>query len=201
MAHLCAILLVSLFICPVVSAADPSISPNNPQALRETNRLLEEEVKLAGHSQTYLLLDLPAQTIVIKGRGLELHRLPLLKWETFRQGLLAGVYRLKERPPVVRPKAIPATDQNPIELKDMPAAYELGFDPPLVIAVSPPPSEHLWLWAYMWGKAYWMRMRSWWLSEDPLPYLRLILPTEQTQSLAWSLIDRMPVLIRQPNNQ
>ena len=44
----------------------------DPEGLREANRVLEEEIRLAAHPQIYLLLNLPDRSIVIKGRGIEL---------------------------------------------------------------------------------------------------------------------------------
>src|SRR5579883_2662909 len=95
------------------------------ELLQEANRLLEEEVKLASRPQIYLLLDLSEQVLSIKGRGIELHRLPVLAWRVSGGKSLSGLFRLRTRPAVDRPKAGPGKDPSlePINLQDMPAEY------------------------------------------------------------------------------
>lgn len=182
----------------------------NSDVLREATRVLEEEIKLATHPQIYLLLDLPDRVITIKGRGVELRRLPIVAWQAVEERAMAGVFRLRARPQVVRPKAAPQDDlaQDPIELKDMPAVYELLFDPPLAVTVAPPLQERPWLWAKGLMKDFWTSVVSWIRSTAAAtdenatsPYLRLTLSVEATQSLAWSVTDGMPLLIRRTTPQ
>lgn len=177
--------------------------------LREANRILEEEIKLAARPRIYLLLDLPDRVIAIKGRGIELHRLPITACQTVEERAMAGVFRLRARPQVVRPKAAPPDDptQDPIELKDMPAAYELLFDPALAVTVAPPRQERPWLWVKSLMRNSWIGMVSWIRSaaaideKAPSPYLHLTLSVEAAQSLAWSVTDGMPLLIRRTTPQ
>ena len=176
----------------------------DPDVLREANRILEEEIKLAARPQIYLLLDLPDRLIAIKGRGIDLHRLPITAWQTVEERAMAGVFRLRARPQVVRPKAAPPDDptQDPIELKDMPAAYELLFDPTLAVTVAPPFQERPWLWVKSLMRHSWLGVASWIRSAAAIdekatsPCLRLTLSVEAAQSLAWSVTDGMPLLIR-----
>ena len=175
-----------------------------PDGLREANRILEEEIKLAARPQIYLLLDLPDRVIAIKGRGIELHRLPITAWQTVEERAMAGVFRLRARPQVVRPKVPPPRDptQDAIELKDMPEAYELLFDPTLAVTVAPPFQERPWLWVKSLMRNSWLGVASWIRSAAAIdekvtsPCLHLTLSVEAAQSLAWSVTDGMPLLIR-----
>lgn len=171
----------------------------DPDSLREANRVLEEEIKLAAKPQIYLLLDLPANAMSIKGRGIELHRFPIVSWRASTQRPLGTVFRLQARPPVARPKAAIAEnpDQAPIELKDMPVAFELQFDPPLTLWIAPPATEGPWGWVKSRSKEWWNRFRSW-VAPDAAanaPHLRLTLSTDDARSLAWSVTDGLPLLI------
>ena len=175
-----------------------------PDGLREANRILEEEIRLAARPQIYLLLDLPDRAIAIKGRGIDLHRLPITAWQTVEERAMAGVYHLHARPQVVRPKVPPPRDptQDAIELKDMPEAYELLFDPTLAVTVAPPFQERPWLWVKSLMRNSWLGVASWIRSAAAIdekvtsPCLRLTLSVEAAQSLAWSVTDGMPLLIR-----
>src|SRR5207253_6154675 len=175
-----------------------------PDGLREANRILEEEIRLASRPQIYLLLDLPDRAIAIKGRGIDLHRLPITAWQTVEERAMAGVYHLHARPQVVRPKVPPPRDptQDAIELKDMPEAYELLFDPTLAVTVAPPFQERPWLWVKSLMRNSWLGVASWIRSAAAIDEkvtsscLRLTLSVEAAQSLAWSVTDGMPLLIR-----
>ena len=50
------------------------------QTIQEANALLQDEIKLAARPQTYVLVDVHQGVVLVKARGLELHRLPLLGW-------------------------------------------------------------------------------------------------------------------------
>ncbi len=204
------LLTISLLLGSPLQAAEPASRPSdkdNPALVREANRILEEEIKLAALPQIYLLLDLSARSLHIKGRGIELHRLEVLSWETSGNGEnWGGPYRLRARPLVERPKVQPAPgkDQNsepaePINVTDMPAEYLLQFDPGLLVNVGPPAGEHPWLWAKNRLREGWRRLSAWTdRSGDrqvPSRVLRLTLSQDQARSLAWSVTDGMPLLI------
>lgn len=194
---------------PSASTSQSGGQAVDPDALREANRILEEEIKLAARPQIYLLLDLPDRIIAIKGRGIELHRLPIAAWQTVEERAMAGVFRLRARPQLIRPKVAPPDDptQGPIELKDMPATYELLFDPTLAVTVTPPLQERPWLWVKSLMRNSWIGAVSWFRSAAALdekatsPRLRLTLSVEAAQSLAWSVTDGMPLLIRRTTLQ
>ena len=196
---------IASWIDPCIVRAGSEIAPERPREshiLREANRLLEDEIRLASSPQVYLLLDLTQQMLLIKARGLELHRLPVQGWEVSRAGWPSGIYRLHARPPVDRPKSKPGSDPmaSVIELDDMPGEYDLQFDPPLRILMTPPARERPFLWARS-------RLREW-LGQSPTPeapakdgkrrpaaWLRLVLAVRDVRALAWSLTDGMPLLI------
>ncbi|TAJ07602.1 MAG: hypothetical protein EPO61_12790 [Nitrospirae bacterium] len=207
---LSAFLTVSLLLGFPLQAAEPASQPagNDERSLvREANRVLEEEIKLAAAPQIYLLLDLSARSLRIKGRGIELHRIELLSWDAAgNEESWGGVYRLRARPIVERPKVQPASDKDqnqepaePINLNDMPAEYLLQFDPGLLVNVGPPAAEHPWLWAKNRLREGWRRLSAWTdRSGDrqvPSRVLRLTLSQDQARSLAWSVTDGMPLLI------
>src|SRR4026208_443561 len=107
------VLLVSplLFVLPAW-AADPENVPavdiTDPAALQEATRILAEEVKLAARPQTYIIVDLVDRAVVIKGRGAELHRLPIEQWSGLRLAEASTAFRLQARPPGDRGKIEPA---------------------------------------------------------------------------------------------
>ncbi len=181
------------------------------ETLTEEIRALEEETKLAASRQVYLLADLINNVIVIKGRGLELYRLPIFSWTGAELGSLNGSFRLRGRPPVIRPKAVAPPDSStqpalpePISLRDMPAEYDLVFDPNLTIAVAPPLHEQPWLRTQSHLREWWQQAFGW-VQLGPTsgprpagPRLRLTMTREAAKSLAWTVTDGMPLLIAKP---
>ncbi len=213
MTALCAILFLLLAHPSVVLSSElpsqNSLDSDNPAVLREANRVLEEELKLAGRPHPYLVLDLPTQAVFMKGRGIELHRLPVLAWHATDESKMTGVFRLTARPPIVRRKAVPTDnpEQEPISLNDMPVAFELHFQPPLTIRVVPHAREHPWQWLTSMGVNSWSSLTNWitaLLSGNSLtapPTIRLTLGAEKAQSLAWSVTEGMPLLIRRTTDK
>jgi len=163
------------------------------QAVQEANAVLQEEIKLAARSQTYLLVDVHQGVVLVKARGIEVHRLPILSWRAPEDRPPAGLYRLTARPPVDRPKARPGEDatEHPIEVSDMPAEYQLVLEPSLVVAVGPPARDHPWLWIRGLVREWWSRA----VSKDSDAWLRVSLSPESARSLAWSVTEGMPILI------
>jgi hypothetical protein len=204
---LCLFLLAATVSAVSVSASSHNESRGDSRSLAEANRLLEEEIKLAAHPQIYLVIDLSQNVILVKGRGVELYRLLIASWRFSKGASVAGVLRLQARPPLIRPKATPVEDTPPvIELKDMPQAYDLLFQPPLTIVVAPLAQEELWLWAKS-------RIREWWerltlaagFASDREsiagPRLRLTLSQDAARSLAWVVTDGMALIITQPTQR
>lgn len=181
-----------------------SANGNDLEALREATRVLEEEIKLASRPRVYWLLDLSERVIAIKARGVELHRFPILAWRMAGEGSVAEGFRLRARPWVARPRATSGDEasQELIELEDMPAEYELAFDPPITLFVGPPAAQGPWLWARSHLREWWTRLGSLGRSvvvpsqRSAGPRLRLTLSREAAQSLAWSGSEGMPLLIK-----
>ena len=209
----CAVFLL-LFLSGAPSQAGdleafPDLRLNDPGAVQEATRVLEEEVKLAARAQTYLLIDLVTRTIQIKGRGIELHRIPIVSWSAKAVQNMKGAYRLIARPPVLRRKIDPTAsiEQEPISLADMPVDYTLSCTPPLIIDVAPAAGENPVQWLRAQGKTWWRNVKDWGgsLSEDqPVtqsPRLQLEVSAEQAQSLAWSAVDGMALVVRRPTDK
>ncbi|CUQ65886.1 protein of unknown function [Candidatus Nitrospira inopinata] len=187
----------------------PDVDPNDPASLQEVTRVLQEEVKLAARPHNYLLIDLVTRTIHIKGRGLDLYRIPIAAWSIKASSAMHGTHRLIARPPIARRTVDPtvSVEQIPLSLADMPTAYTLSFTPALTIEVRPSDEEGLFhrLWA---GAKTWWRSLTEWASSfsrgessDSNPYLLLELSREQAQSLAWSAVDGMPLVIRRATDK
>lgn len=208
--NFCAILLLLAFTTPSWGKdieAFPDINLNNLNELKEATRVLEEELKLASRPQTYLLIDLGGSTIHIKGRGISLHQIPIVTWTAESRENLKGIHRLAARPAVVRRKIEPGAgvEQEPISLADMPTDYVLLFTPSLSVTVIPSiSSDSLLQNVVLLGKVGWRNVRDWAgglladRSSESTSHLRLTLVVDHAQSLAWSLVDGMALVIRRP---
>jgi len=202
--------LVLLFSVPGWAAegeAFPDLDMNDPVDLREGSRVLEEELKLAARPQTYLLIDLVSGVIQIKARGVDLHQLSIAAWTVTELPRLTGIFRLTARPPVVRRKIDPSatTEQEPISLSDMPTEYRLSFTPAMTMGVESAAEQGAMGWIHAKSRKAWKQLRVWRQhlggvqSSSEAPTLNITLPSEQAQSLAWSTVDGMPVVIRRPS--
>ena len=208
--NFCAILLLLAFTTPSWGKdieAFPDINFNNLNELKEATRVLEEELKLAARPQTYLLIDLGGSTIHIKGRGISLHQIPIVTWMAESKENLPGIHRLVARPAVVRRKIEPGAgvEQEPISLADMPTDYVLSFTPSLSVTVIPSiSSDSLLQNVVLLGKVGWRNVREWTSrlladrSSESTSHLRMTLVVDHAQSLAWSLVDGMALVIRRP---
>jgi hypothetical protein len=167
--------------------------------VREATRVLEEEVRLSARPQLYLLLDLPARALILKSHAMELLRLPIEELSVSDERGLGRQFILRSRPDVPRQKAVPGRDPTlePIELRHMPMKFDLLFDPNLSVLVTPSWRERPGLWI---GTLLldWYRQRRY----PNMIHLRLVLAPETAQSLAWSVLDGMPLLIKraEPNS-
>ena len=87
----------------------------------------------------------------------------------------------------------------------MPTDYVLSFTPSLSVTVIPSiASDSLLQNIVLLGKAGWRNVRDWTSrlladqSSEPTAHLRLTLVVDHAQSLAWSLVDGMALVIRRP---
>jgi len=207
-----AVPIILLLFLSSIWAAGPEglahLDPNDPAALREAVRLLNAEVQLAARPRTYVVIDLVAQTIFIKGRGLELHRLPIERWTASGLADIAPSLRLQGRPPIARRKLDPAvgTDQSPISLEDMPSQYALSFAPSLRVTIQPSVPHNLWQWIAFNAQESWRWLKIQYLilvsgdTASSVPSLQLTLAHADAQSLAWTVTDDMPFLIRRTSS-
>lgn len=194
------------FIFPSAVVAREAVGEriDGATAILEANRLLEEELKLAARPQIYIVLDLAAHVILIKSRGIELHRLPIAEWRQVGEGSVTGVFRLRGRPWVTRPKAAPADDPHTtvtaIELQHMPDRYDLIFDPGLIISVGQSARERPWPWVRGKVKEWWNRLADMLgmtvdANDAGAFRIHLTLAQDVAQSLAWTVTDGMPLII------
>jgi hypothetical protein len=204
--------LFSLILTPVAmtwaleSSSQSFMDATNPAALQEASRVLAEEVKLAARPQTYVLIDLVTSTILLKGRGVELHRIPIKSWTASDQGQFVTTFRLRERPPVTRRKIDPSVspELNPISLADMPTAYSLRFTPALTITIDSYDDGSVWGMVAHFMMQWWRLLVNWWHAiwtgdiSSTAPQLDLTVKVDDAQSLAWMVTEGMPVLIRRP---
>lgn len=180
------------------------IDLNDPAALQEATRILAEEVKLAARPQTYVIVDLVDRAVVIKGRGAELHRFPIEQWSASHLAEVSTTFRLQARPPVTRRKIEPSAggDQPPVSLDDMPTDFTLTFSPSFLLAVHPSATADFWRWLRFTLREWWVWLKNWIRTlatgkePAPQPVLRLTLTPHHAQSLAWTVTEGMPFLIR-----
>lgn len=202
-----AVLLLAVPGWAVEGDVFPDLDMNNPSALQEASRVLEEELKLAARPQTYLLVDLVSGTVQVKARGVELHRIPIAAWSVTELPRLTGTFRLTARPPVIRRKIDPSatTEQEPISLADMPAEYRLSFIPAMTMEVESSAEEGAMGWIHAASQKTWKQLLVWRQhlagvpSSGEAPTISMTLSSEHAQSLAWSTVDGMPVVIRRPS--
>ncbi|WP_455378279.1 hypothetical protein [Petrachloros mirabilis] len=177
---------------------------DDPRVLQEAIRVLDEEVKLAAHPQTYVVIDLVANLVLIKSRGVELHRFPISQWSATHLDEITSSYRLKERPPVSRRKVDPSgkDDQSPISLDHMPTDFTLRFSPALAVTIRPSSPGSIWRWVKIQARASWVWIKQMTIIlstgnvPEPNPEIYLAVDIDHAQSLAWAVTDGMPFLIR-----
>jgi hypothetical protein len=188
------------------SAADVDLT--NALALQEATRVLAEEVKLAARSQTYVIVDLVDRAVLIKGRGVELHRFPIEQWSGVQLAEASLTFRLQSRPPVLRRRIEPATGTElpPISLDDMPTDFALRFSPSFSMTIHPPVSDDFWRWLQFNGREWWISLGNWaqtlatGKAPLPRPLLHLTLAAHHAQSLAWTVTEGMPFLVRRTSS-
>jgi hypothetical protein len=211
--NLCAILLLLAFATPGWGKEPepfPDLNLSDGQAIKEATRVLEEEVKLAARPQPYVFIDLATKIIHIKGRGIDLHQIPIISWASNSPNSLKGTHKLTTRPAVVRRKIEPGAgaEQEPISVADMPVDYVLIFTPALTITVVPSAAEdNLLKGALFLSKAWWRQAKTWAgtvfsdQSSNQNGQLQLTLSADHAQSLAWSLVDGVAVVIRRTSDR
>jgi hypothetical protein len=108
---------------------------------------------------------------------------------------------------VVRRKIDPSatTEQEPISLSDMPTEYQLLLTPAMTMDVESADAQGTMGWIHATSRKAWKQLRAWKQrlagvqSPGEASTISLTLLSEQAQSLAWSTVDGMPVVIRRPS--
>ena len=206
-------ILICFFVltaAPPTRAADAdyplSIDVTNPAALQEATRILAEELKLASRPQAYVIVDLIDRAVLIKGRGVELHRFSIEHWSAGQLADASTTFRLQTRPPVTRRKIEPAAggEQPPISLDDMPTDFTLQFSPTFSLTVHPSVSDDIGNWLRFKGHEWWRWLKDWAMTLAtgrgplPQPWLHLTVTSDHAQSLAWTVTEGMAFLVRRP---
>ena len=89
----------------------------------------------------------------------------------------------------------------------MPVDYTLSYTPSLTIDVAPAAEENPMQWLRAKGKVWWRNAKDWsgsfstGQSVIPSPHLQLEVSAEQAQSLAWSAVDGMALVVRRPTDK
>ena len=214
--HSARLLLLIILLLPPMAPASAcaaegdnllAVDTNDPAALQEATRILAEEIKLAARPRTYVILDLVARSIVIKARGAELHRLTIEQWSGVHLADASTTFRLQARPPVARRKIEPAAgEQSPVSLEDMPSEFTLTFSPSFSVAVHPSAADGFWRWLRFTAREWWSSFKDWsrrlLTGDEPAaqPVLRLTLAPHDAQSLAWTVTEGMPFLVRRTSS-
>ncbi|WP_455245734.1 hypothetical protein [Petrachloros mirabilis] len=200
-----AIVLLS-FPSPTWAAESEVLSvpdSDNPEALRDAIRLLGDEIKLANRPQTYVIVDLAESVLLVKARGIELHRFAINRWSVLGSGGPTGPYRLLERPPIARRKIDPGqgAEQVPISLEDMPTEFVLRFSPPMRLVIRGS-SDNFWEPFAFKGREWWTLIKGYAhtimtgdTEADGLT-INLVFTPNQAQSIAWAATEGMPFLLR-----
>ncbi len=206
------LLIAVLIAVSPVSASEPvnplGVDLGQSAALREANRVLEEEVKLAARPHTYVVIDLVANHIAIKGKAVDLYRIPISSWSAESLGQMTGRFSLTGRPQIARPKIDPSApgSQEPISLLDMPTRYDLAFHPVFVLEVVPTAVQSPFRWILWQVRSYWRTLHStvsaaWSGRHQREPRLQLTLSEDDARSFAWILVDGMALVVRRPTDK
>jgi len=136
--------LAILFLAALTVPAWADLSKEN--YLRD-NRILEEEIRLAGKPQVYFVFDLREKTAYIKARGISLRELRIKDFSRRGGPMAAAAYSLKEKKTffkpgreTIKPRESKDNDNYKIEaleLSDMPSRFTLVFDGGLRISIRP----------------------------------------------------------------
>ena len=151
-----------------------------------------------------------SQGVVIEGEAALSKRRKIQKTNIARSTGSGVVQRFTPRRPrstwskVNRRKVEPAAgaEQLPISLDDMPTDFTLQFSPSLTVAIHPSASENLWRWLQFKGREWWMWLKGWGLilttgnAPPSQPFIQLTVTSHHAQSLAWTVTEGMPFLLR-----
>ncbi len=223
-AHLLKIfLLISLVFTFLGGDRRASAAEESPlqrmKALKEENRLLEAERRLASKKASYLVLDLRRDSgetsgkLAIKNRGIVLRELPLVRYSLRKsKGFVFEGMALSRKgaffPPKrkeIKPGKTDGTDEASdaldfLELKDMPTSYRLLFGETFSVSVAATPrdlpSKAFYVVRSVLRHLYhsllliWNRFKG-----KEVAFLEVTMDKEDAQALYWSSEIGMSVLV------
>ena len=201
-----------------------ALAGNNLAGLARDARALEAEIKMAGKPKTYFVVDARDSKVLIKAAGLTLKVIPITRMTSWGDSaaieprtLIRKSSLIEPKRPTIKPEAAKkpadgeesstsdqaAYDLDVLEVKDMPARFQLELDQGLRIAVRSEPD----------GILSWLResvyYTAWYLAR-PLPtvwnrafgkrytalYLRVV--AQDARALYWAFADGSELLIISP---
>lgn len=140
-------MILWLAILSIASLASPAWADLGKENYLRENRVLEQELKLAGKPKVYFVFDLREKTAFIKARGIPLREIKIKSFRRWGGPLAAAAYSLKEKRTLFRPgretiKPGEERDKDDyrieaLELADMPSRFTLVFDGGLRISIRP----------------------------------------------------------------
>jgi len=173
------------------------------EQLSRSVRLLHEETRLSQDTHPYLVVDLRAQQMILKGHGLPMKQIALLKVQKLGRlacSTEAAFLAPDENAQSIKLSSSEGSDpEKLISVSDMPQAYDLAFgrgDRAVTLSIRPASSTLL-------GRA-WLNVSARFQSGgyavvqafgSDRPAYRLILSPEDAQALYWAIEKGWPTLL------
>lgn len=196
----------------VFSTVPGQAAPLKSGEIRENNRLLESELKLAKKPQLYFIFNLKEKKIYFKCRGITLRELEIEKVNLWGQSPDLKARVLLKRSTLFKPerKEINPKDKEEeefeleaLELDDMPANFSMVLDEGINISVRQKPegffSELRSIYSYtMWHIT--SPLITVWnaVQKKPFTSIYITLSKKDAQSLYWSFYEGLAGIIYHP---
>ncbi|MEK6528653.1 MAG: hypothetical protein AAB089_08275 [Nitrospirota bacterium] len=213
MKTLCAFFLMALF---VFSTVPGQAAPLKSGEIRENNRLLESELKLAKNPQLYFIFNLKEKKIYFKCRGVTLRELEIEKVNLWGPYPDLKYYALLKRSTLFKPerKEINPKDNEKdkeeenfeleaLELDDMPANFSMVLDKGINISVRQKPEGFFSELRSIYSNTMWHITRpliTAWNAVQGKPFtsVYITLSKKDAQSLYWSFYEGLVSIIYYP---
>jgi hypothetical protein len=214
MKTLCTFLVLTLFI---FSAVFIYAETSRLSGLKENNRLLESELKLAKKTQLYFILNLKEKKIYFKCRGITLRELDIEKVKLWGQSPDLKHYALVKKSTLFKPerKEIKPEDKekddgnfelDALELDDMPANFSMVLDEGINISVRQKPEGFFSGLRSIYSYTAWHITRpliTIWntVQKKPFTSIYITLSKKDAQSLYWSFYEGLVSIIYYPQDK
>lgn len=200
---------MALFVfSPVLGQA----APRNSGELRENNRLLESELKLAKKPQLYFIFNLKEKKIYFKCRGITLKELKIEKVKLWGQYPDLKDYALLKKTTLFKPKRKEINPEDKeeenfeldaLELDDMPANFSMVLFEGIDISVRQKPEGFFSGLRSAYSYTTWHITRplitTWYAVQGkPFTSIYITLSKKDAQSLYWSFYEGLAGIIYYP---